>query len=234
MANIGASIRRREDVRFLTGRATFVDDVKVPGMLHAAVLRSPQAHARLVSIDASRALAMPGVTAVFTFQDIAPFAKPIPVRLYPLPGLERFLQYPMAQEKVRYVGEAVALVVARDRYVAEDALDAVDVVYEPLPALVEVREALRDQVILHDEQGTNLANQYTVAIGDIEAAFRTAAYTRKETFRVHRHTGNPLETRGLVASFDNGRGELTVWGPTKVPHFPGFLPRHVRTEDPLY
>ena len=219
MANIGASIRRREDVRFLTGRATFVDDVKVPGMLHAAVLRSPQAHARIVSIDASRALAMPGVAAVFTFQDIAPFAKPIPVRLYPLPGLERFLQYPMAQHKVRYVGEAVALVVARDRYVAEDALDAVDVVYEPLPVLVDVREALRDQVLLHEEQGTNLANQYTVAIGDIEAAFRTAAYTRKETFRVHRHTGNPLETRGLVARFDRGRGDLTVWGPTKVPHF---------------
>jgi carbon-monoxide dehydrogenase large subunit len=219
MANIGAPIRRREDVRFLTGRATFVDDIKVPGMLHAAILRSPQAHARIVSIDAAQALALPGVAAVFTFADIAPYAKPIPVRLYPLPGLERFLQYPLAQDKVRYVGEAIAVVVASSRHVAEDALDAMQVVYEPLPAVVDMQSALRDQVVLHEAQGTNLASQYTVSIGDIEAAFGTAAYTRKETFRVHRHTGNPLETRGLVASFDTGRGELTVWGPTKVPHF---------------
>lgn len=129
------------------------------------------------------------------------------------------MQYPLAQDKVRYVGEAIAVVVASSRHVAEDALDAMQVVYESLPAVVDVHSALRDQVVLHEAQGTNLASQYTVSIGDIEAAFRTAAYTRKETFRVHRHTGNPLETRGLVASFDAGRGELTVWGPTKVPHF---------------
>ncbi len=216
---IGAPIRRQEDVRFLTGKATFVDDVKVPGMLHAAILRSPHAHARIRSIETAGALAIPGVVAVLTFQDIAPLAKRIPIRLYPLPGLERYLQYPLARDTVRYVGEAVAVAIAESRYVAEDALDAIEVTYEPLPVVVDVREALRDEVLVQEENGTNLAVHYTVALGDIEEAFRLAEYRRREEFRVHRHTGNPLETRGLVAVYDSGRGELTVWGPTKVPHF---------------
>lgn len=216
---IGAPIRRREDFRLLTGRATFTDDIKLPHMLHAAILRSPHAHARIHSINAAKARAIPGVAAIFTFGDLAAFAKPIPIRLYPLPGLEHFLQYPLASDRVRYVGDPVAVVVADNRYVAEDALDAMDVSYEPLPAVVDVDVALRQEIILHDEPGTNLAAQYTIAIGDIEAAFRSAAYTRKETFKIHRHTGNPLETRGLLASYDPGRGEFTVWGPTKVPHF---------------
>src|SRR5215470_2832599 len=216
---IGTPIRRREDVRFLTGKATFVDDIKFPYMLHAAILRSTQAHARITAIDASPALALPGVVAVFTFPDIAPYAKPIPIRLYPLAGLERFLQYPLAHEKVRYVGEPVAVVVASSRYVAEDALDAIEVRYEALPAVVRMSDALRDDVVLHEAQGTNLAAQYTVNVGDVEAAWQSAEYTRKATFAVHRHTGNPLETRGLVARYEAGRGELSVWGPTKVPHF---------------
>src|SRR5262245_55290943 len=216
---IGAPIRRREDVRFLTGKATFVDDIKLPQMLHAAILRSPQAHARITAIDATQALAIPGVAAVFTFQDMASYAKPIPIRLYPLEGLERFLQYPLAHEKVRYVGEPVAMVIASSRYVAEDALDAMEVRYEPLPAVVRIPDARRDEVVLHEEHGTNLAAQYTVNVGNVDAAWQDAEYTRKATFAVHRHTGNPLETRGLVASYDAGRGELSVWGPTKVPHF---------------
>ncbi|HEX9868464.1 MAG TPA: xanthine dehydrogenase family protein molybdopterin-binding subunit, partial [Candidatus Tectomicrobia bacterium] len=216
---IGAPIRRREDFRLLTGRATFTDDINLPQMLHAAILRSPHAHARIIAIDTAQAQAIPGVVAVLTFGDIAALAKPIPVRLYPLPGLERFLQYPLAHDRVRYVGEAVAVVVAESRYIAEDGLDAMDVTYEPLPAVTDVRAALQNQIVIHEEPGTNLAAEYTLAIGDSEAAFRTAPYTRKETFKVHRHTGNPLETRGLVASYDGGRGEFTVWGPTKVPHF---------------
>jgi aerobic carbon-monoxide dehydrogenase large subunit len=216
---IGAPIRRREDLRLLTGKATFTDDIKLPQMLHAAILRSPHAHARITSVDTTKALAIPGTVAVFTFQDIAPWAKPIPLRLYPLPGLEQFLQYPLARDKVRYVGEPVALVVAENRYLAEDALDAMDVAYEPLPAVTDVRQSLQDQIIIHDEPVTNLAARYTLSLGEIEEAFRSATYTRKEVFKVHRHTGNPLETRGLVASYDAGRGEFTVWGETKVPHF---------------
>lgn len=212
---IGAPIRRREDFRLLTGRATFTDDIKLPQMLHAAILRSPHAHARITSVDATKALAIPGTVAVFTFQDIAPWAKPIPLRLYPLPGLEQFLQYPLARDKVRYVGEPVAVVVAENRYLAEDALDAMDVAYEPLLAVTDVRQSLKHQIIIHEEPATNLAARYTLTLGEIEEAFRSATYTRKEVFKVHRHTGNPLETRGLVASYDAGRGEFTVWGRPK-------------------
>lgn len=216
---IGASLTRNEDVRFLTGSATFIDDVKLPGTLHAAILRSPHAHARITAIDARKALKIPGVAAVFTYDDIAHFAKPIPLRLYALPGLEDFLQYPLPRDKVRHVGEAVAMVVAESRYLAEDALDALEISYEPLPAVTGIREALQDQVVLHEENGTNLAAQYALSIGDIDEAFRTADYTRREEFKIHRHTGNPLETRGLLTQFDADSGQLTVWGPTKVPHF---------------
>ena len=171
---IGAPIRRREDVRFLTGTATFVDDIKLPHMLYAAILRSPHAHARVTAIETSQALTIPGVVAVFTCRDVAPYVQPIPIRLYPLPGLERFLQYPLASDKVRYVGEAVAVAVATSRYVAEDALDALAVHYEPLPAVVHMADALRDETVLHEAQGTNLAAQYTVNVGDIEAAWQSA------------------------------------------------------------
>ena len=216
---IGASITRKEDERFLTGRATFVDDITLPDMLHACVLRSPHAHARIKNIDTARALAMPGVAAVLTYQDFADSAKPIPIRLYPLPGLEPYLQYPLARDKVRHTGDPVALVVAESRYLAEDALEAIDVSYEPLPAVVDIRESLLDKTLLHEEAGTNLAATYTINTGDIDAAFRNAEYTRKEEFKIQRHTGNPLETRGMVASYDAGNRELNVWGPTKVPHF---------------
>ena len=215
---IGSPVKRKEDVRFLTGTAQYVADVKLPGMLHAAVLRSPHAHARITSIDASQALSLPGVHAVYTFQDIAPLAMPIPVRVFHLPGLEDFLQDHLAVDKVRYVGEPVALVVAESRYLAEDALEAVQVDYEPLPPVTGVRQSLEDRVLLHEQNGTNLAGHAVVGFGDVEAAFRDADYTRKEEFKTHRHTGNPLETRGLVADYDAQTNDLTVWGPTKVPH----------------
>ena len=216
---IGAPIRRKEDVRFLTGRAEYIDDLKLPEMLHAAILRSPHAYARIISIDASQALTITGVRAVYTFDDIAPMAKPIPVRVFESPGLENFLQFPLAQDKVRYVGEPVAVVVADSRYLAEDAFDAIQVTYEPLPALADMDQSLKDQVLIHEANGSNLAGQTTISTGDTDAAFRTAEYTRKEKFKTHRHTGNPLETRGLIASFDDKSGDLTVWGPTKVPYF---------------
>ncbi|MGH8060298.1 MAG: xanthine dehydrogenase family protein molybdopterin-binding subunit, partial [Candidatus Entotheonellia bacterium] len=216
---IGAPITRQEDVRFLTGSATFIDDVKVPRMLHAAILRSPHGHARVRSIDTARARSLPGVVAILTWEDIAAITKPIPIRLYPLPGLDRFLQYPLARDTVRHVGEAVAVAIADSRYLAEDALDAIEVTYDPLPVVTDVRDALRDEVLVQEENGTNLAAHYTIELGDVAHAFRSAEYTRREEFRVHRHTGNPLETRGLVASYDAEKSELTVWGPTKVPHF---------------
>ena len=218
---IGSPVLRKEDLRFLTGTARYVDDVKLPHMLHAAILRSPHAHARLLSIDASAALDMEGVAAVYTFQDIVQTVepRPIPMRRGAYSGLERFLQYPLAGEKVRYVGEPVAVVVAESRYLAEDALDVIEVAYEPLPAIVDVWGSKKGDVLLFEEHGTNLALEYEGSLGDADSVFAEADYTRKEEFRCHRHTGNPLETRGLVASFATGTGDLTVWGETKVAHF---------------
>ena len=216
---IGAPIRRSEDVRFLTGKATFIDDVKLPGMLYAAVLRSPHAHARIKSVDASEALKLAGVAGVLTFEDLPAGVKPIPLRMYQLDGLDRFLQYPLARGKVAYVGEPVALVAAVDRYVAEDGADLIQVEYEPLGVVPDVEAALSGDVIIHEEQGTNVAGGHDIKLGDVEGAFRDAEYTRKEVLRTHRHTGNPMETRGLVAAWDAGRNEVTVWGMTKVPHF---------------
>ena len=216
---IGAPIRRGEDIRFLTGKATFIDDVKLPGMLYAAVLRSPHAHARIKSVDVSEALKLTGVASVLTFADLPAGVKPIPLRMYQLEGLDRFLQYPLAPGKVGYVGEPVALVAAVDRYVAEDGADLIQVEYEPLEVVADIEAALRGDVIIHEEQGTNVAGGHHVKLGDVDGAFRDAEYTRKEVLRTHRHTGNPMETRGLLASHDAGRNEVTVWGMTKVPHF---------------
>ena len=216
---IGAPIRRGEDIRFLTGKATFIDDVKLPGMLYATVLRSPHAHARIKAVDVSEALKLTGVASVLTFADLPAGVKPIPLRMYQLQGLDRFLQYPLARGKVGYVGEPVALVAAVDRYVAEDGADAIAVEYEPLEVVPDIEAALRGDVIIHEEQGTNVAGGHHVKLGDVDGAFRGAEYTRKEVLRVHRHTGNPMETRGLLASYDAGRNEVTVWGMTKVPHF---------------
>jgi carbon-monoxide dehydrogenase large subunit len=215
---VGQNVRRREDVRLLTGGATFVDDVHLPGMLHAVVLRSPHPHARIIAIDTSDALMVDGVISVFTFEDIADVAKPIPMRMHKLPGLERFLQLPLARDKVRYVGEPIAVAVADSQHVAEDALDAIHVTYEPLRAVVNVRDALRDEVLVHEEAGTNLGAQRTIGIGDVDSVFQDAEYVRKEEFWAHRHTGVPMETRGLISSYDAEKDELTVWGASKIPY----------------
>ncbi|MCH8088281.1 MAG: xanthine dehydrogenase family protein molybdopterin-binding subunit, partial [Chloroflexi bacterium] len=216
---IGSPVLRSEDYRFTTGAGTYVDDIKIPGALHAAILRSPHGHARITSIDTSKALEIAGSVKVFTFQDLGPDLKPIPMRMMPLPGLERFLQYPLASDEVRYVGEPLAVVIAESRYIAEDMLDAIQVTYQPLDAVVDAKEALKDRVLIHEGPGTNLAASHRMERGDVEKAFRNAEYTRKEEFKINRHTGVPLETRGLVASYDGKSGDLTVWGTTKVPHF---------------
>ena len=216
---VGAALRRTEDHRFVTGRGRYVGDVLDPALAHAVVVRSTVAHARLERIDAAAALRVPGVLAVFTFTDVAALRTPIPIRLAPLPGFDRYLQRPLARDRVRYVGEPVALVVADDRYTAEDAAAAVQVEYAALGAVVAMRDAVTDRVLVHEDAGTNVASRYRVSRGDVEAAFASAAYTRKESFRCHRHTGVPLETRGLVARWDAARGRLTVLGATKVTFF---------------
>ena len=225
-------MRRREDVRFVTGRGQYLDDISLAGMLHAAILRSPHAHARVRSIDASAALALDGVEAVFTYADMADLAKSIPMRVFPLPGLDDYLQTPLSADTVRHAGEAVAVVVAGSRYLAEDAIDLIEVDYEPLPSVTTVSEALSDSVIVHPDNGSNLAGSAEINVGDVEAAFRDAEYTRREEFRTNRHTANPMETRGLVASYDTSDGHMRVWGPTKVSHTNrAILARHLEIEE---
>jgi len=211
---IGQALPRMEDRRFLSGRACFVDDLKFPRMLHAIVVRSAQAHALIRHIATPAARAMPGVEAVFTFADIQRYKALIPIRLGPLPGFERYLQAPLADRRVRYVGEPVAVVVAENRYLAEDAADALAIEYEPLAPVVEARAGMSDTSVVHPEVGTNIGTRYTSAIGDVAAAFGRAAHRRKAAFRCHRHSAMPLETRGLVVVPRDGK--LALWGATKV------------------
>jgi aerobic carbon-monoxide dehydrogenase large subunit len=215
---IGARVRRKEDPRLVRGRGIYVADVTPPGTLHAAIVRSPHAHARIGRIDTEAALALPGVHAVLLPADVTDVGA-IPVRVHPLPGLVPFLQRALAQDKVLFVGDPVAVVVADDRYVAEDALALVEVEYEPLPAVVDGREAAEPGApLLFEDQGTNVCATFGEDVGDVDAAFAAAHLVVGDTFEVNRHGAVPLEPRGLVASYDEVSGKLTVWGPTKVPH----------------
>lgn len=215
---VGKSVLRREDERFLTGQGRYVDDMKLPGMAHAAILRSPSGHGRLIQIDASAALALPGVHDVITADNLEPYLKKIPVpELMRLPGYERYLQWPLARDFVRYVGEPIAVVVADSRYLAEDALELIELTIEPLPVVTNMEQALSDEVLVHEDAKTNLATSYWVSRGDVEQGFAAAHYTRKEVFRCHRHTGMPLETRGFVADWDDAVGVLTCWGANAIP-----------------
>jgi len=216
---VGASIRRSEDLRLVTGRGRYVADITLPGQCHAVVVRSHVAHARLVRLDTEAARRAPGVVAVLTFADLGDVDSPIPIRIAPLPGFERYLQMPLARDRVRYVGEPLALVVAEDVHAAQDAAERIVVDYEPLAAVIAPRDAVADRVLVHEAGGTNVATRYRVSRGHPDAAFAAAAYTRRETFRCQRHSGVPLETRGLAATWDATAGRLTVLGATKVTFF---------------
>jgi carbon-monoxide dehydrogenase large subunit len=212
------AVERVEDPRFLRGRGTFVDDLRPDGLLHVAFVRSGIAHGRLREIDVKAARALPGVHAVLTAVDFGDPLPVLPLRLAPIAGVERFLQPPIAQEKVRYVGEVLAMVLADSRALAEDAADLVTVDIDPLPAVVDCRASEQDEIVLHEDQRTNVATRYSVGKGEAAAAFAKADYVRKEMFRCHRHTATPLETRGLIASWDAESARLTVHGAAKVPH----------------
>ncbi|HZD40628.1 MAG TPA: xanthine dehydrogenase family protein molybdopterin-binding subunit, partial [Terriglobales bacterium] len=187
-------------------------------MAHAAILRSVHAHARIININSAQAVKFPGVIGVLTAADM-PGLKPIPMRTGRIPGLERSLQTPVALDKVRYVGEPVAVVLAEDRYIAEDALELIEVEYEQLGAVIEARKAMQPGAPqLHDSAAGNVAASFQVNVGDVDAAMAEADLIIEEEFSAQRHAAVPLETRGLVAEFDQGRGLLTMWGPTKMTH----------------
>jgi carbon-monoxide dehydrogenase large subunit len=214
---IGQPVRRTNDPKLVRGEGRFVADVRLPQTAHGAVLRSPLAHARFRVVDTTAAAALPGVVAVVTAQDIPDVRIPVRVTMRDPSEFTPFLQSPLAREKVRYVGEPIAFVVAEDRYLAEDALALIEVEYEPVDAAVGVEGATRpDAPLLFEDAGTNAAFDYRADVGDVDAAFAEADVVVQARLSVHRHAAVPLETRGLLASYEDER--LTVWGPTKVPH----------------
>ena len=220
----GSGIKRREDPRLITGTARYTDDIVLPGMLHAAILRSPHAHARIRRIDTSGAKAAPGVVAVFTGADTAGALKPIPC-LWLVPGSELKTSpfAPLARDTVRYVGDAVAVVVAESPYQAYDALEQIDIEYDPLPAVIDPEKATQSGApALHTEAPGNVAFHWTVAGGDIDAAFRNADVIVKERIIQQRLIPTAMETRGAVAQFVPATGELTLWNTTQNPHIVRF------------
>ena len=218
----GARVKRNEDPVLLTGRAQFVDDVHLPGMLHVAFKRSDYAHARLLSIDVTEARAMPGVVAVYTAADLGDYWQPSPL-LVPPPPVEGavFNQRTagqLARDKVRYVGEPVVMVVAESRYLAEDAVEKVVIDYDPLPAVVDLEAGVADtSSLVHDDLGHNIAAHVVQRKGDYEAARARADVVIKRPMRYDRGTAAPMETRGVVAQWDALARSLTVWDSTQAP-----------------
>jgi aerobic carbon-monoxide dehydrogenase large subunit len=224
---VGTRVRRREDPRLIQGRATYVDDVKIPGMQHMAFKRSDIAHGRIQSVDVSAAAAMEGVEAVFTGAQIATMLEPLPIATpFPSPPHRA-----VAADVVRYAGEPVAVVVARNRYIARDAVDAIRVEYEPLPVVVDPELAMTGQpTVIHEAFPNNLAvplvpsgtgvsaDGKTVDDSAIEKAFAQAEVVISQRMMNHRLVPNPIEPRGVVAHFEPGKAMLTVWSSTQNPH----------------
>ncbi|UCG74780.1 MAG: xanthine dehydrogenase family protein [Gemmatimonadota bacterium] len=218
----GARIPRSEDAALLTGRASFVDDVQRPGMLHAAFVRSELAHARLRGIDVSAARAMSGVLAVLTAEDLGDYWQPGPLLVPPAPiaGLtfHARTQVPLARGKVRHVGEPIAVVVAENRYRAEDAAEQVVVDLDPLDAVVDVAAALApDAPLVHEDLRSNLAAHAVQTKGDYEAARHAADLLISREFLYDRGVAAAMENRGIVADWDERSGHLEVWDTTQAP-----------------
>ena len=217
MSLFGASIRRKEDPRLLRGDGRYLSDIKLHGMVHAVFVRSPHAHALIRGIDSSAAAADPRVVCVLTAEDL-------PAGLPPLPCIDAeettkpFNQPILAADKVRFVGEPVALLVVEgDRYVAEDIAGLIDVDYEPLPAVSTATAAVAsDAPLVHFE--TNVVDVLEYSVGDAEPALAAAPYTLSERFVTQRYAGTPLETRGVIVQWDQTRHGLTMWSSTQVPH----------------
>jgi carbon-monoxide dehydrogenase large subunit len=216
---VGARTKRVEDPPLLMGRARYLSDVRLAGMLTVGFVRSPHAHARVVRVDASAALAMPGIDAVLTGQDLLPVTRPIRADMSGT-HYRRSDWHALAWPKARFVGEPVVAVVGSDRYRVEDALDAVVVEYEPLPAVVDAEASMKPGAPrLHDEMPDNILVHARYDNGQTDAAFAEAEITRRVIFRHGRCTSAPREGRGVVASWDAGEGALTVWAATQAPHF---------------
>ena len=226
---IGRSVARKEDRRLLTGRGVYVADIQLPNMVHVAFVRSPMAHARVVSVDLAAAGAVPGVILALSGADLLKALPPTPDHQVALPNRWRQAvshssknpQQPvLAIDKVRHVGEAVALVVARDRYTAEDAAERVRVELHPLPVVADPESALPPGApLVHEQFGSNVIGEFQVGKGDVAEAFRRARHTLSRRFKHHRYTGVPMECRGVLAAYDARTDTLTIWASTQVVHW---------------
>ena len=213
----GKRIRRFEDPRLLAGNGAFLEDQRLPGMLHAAFVRSPYAHATLSSVPVEVGR-VPGVVAVFTADDFDLIPTPTVI---PHPAYRPCSQLPLARDKVRFVGEPVAIVVADTRYAAEDGAAAIaaELDLAPLDPVPSADAALApDAPILHASIGENLAGVFDVDVGDVDTAFAQAAHIVKGHFAVQRYTGMPIETRGVLATVDTIGGRYVIWSSTQWPH----------------
>ena len=222
-ALFGVRVERREDLPLLTGQGSYTDDLKRPGMLHAAVLRSPHAHAKIRSIAVSAARALAGVAAVFTHADLGAAGKEIPL-LQPNPLLVARTQLLLAHDEVRYVGEPVAFVVGDDRYVTEDALELIEVAYEPLAVAADAEGALEDGApLVYPEIANNLASRFTLGFGDATEVFGRADLVLRQRFKTHRGAGQAMECRVVLAEYDRRANRITMWSATQAPHLIGRL-----------
>lgn len=218
----GQRIKRNEDPRLLTGKALFVDDVDLPDMAHAAFLRSPYAHARILNLDVDKARQRPGVIAVYTARDLGDYWQPGPLLVSP-PPIEGIVfhertQVPLAKDKVRFAGEPVALVVAESRYLAEDALDDIQVDYEPLEAVVDLEKAVSPGAPrVHEDLESNTAAHVVQTKGDYQAAKGVAYKVIRRRLWYDRGVAAAIENRGVVADWDRLSAKLTVWDTTQAP-----------------
>jgi aerobic carbon-monoxide dehydrogenase large subunit len=215
--NIGARVKRVEDRRLLTGQGAFTDDRIVPGALHVAFRRSDHAHARISRISISAAVEMPGVFAVYTAEDLHDLVEPVRASSR-LKDYHATTLYPLACDKVRYVGEPVVAVLAENRYVAEDALARIEIAYEPLGTVIDPEVAVRaDAPLLHEEAGTNVLTTRQFTRGDIGAEMTSAPVRIGGRFRFHRKTPVAIENRACLAEYDRGRRSLTLTVSTQIP-----------------
>jgi aerobic carbon-monoxide dehydrogenase large subunit len=212
---LGRARPRKEDARLVTGQTNWTDNIILPGMLHMAFLRSPHAHARITSVNLSAAKQIPGVIAAFSGTDFEDEQGSLPCAWPVTPDIVIPNHPPMAVDEVRYVGEAVAVVIARDRYTAADAVEAIEIDYEPLPPVLDIRTALDEGSPMVHEAG-NKSFVWPFAAGDIDAAFRDAPVVLERTYRQQRLIPSAMEPRAVVASCVGG--EFTLWSATQIPH----------------
>jgi carbon-monoxide dehydrogenase large subunit len=218
---VGASIKRREDPRLVTGTGSYVDDIPQTAIVQMHVVRSTEAHARILGIETARAKQADGVIAILTGKDLkAEFGAPLPVTVCFVPDKKYPNHYPIAVDKVHYVGEPVAIVLASSRAAAQDAAERIEVRYESLPAVLDMEKAIeKGAPILHEELGSNLSYDVKFAAGDIEAAFKEADVKIAQRLLQQRLIPIAVEARGVVADYKTFAGKLTVWSSTQIPHF---------------